>query len=227
MKQPENNIINIFTGYFGSGKTEIAINFALCLRNAAPKVCLVDLDIVNPYFRSREQRDMLLSAGVDVLASVEEYFNTDLPALSPAISGALQDKYGAAVLDVGGDETGARVLGRYNNLFTGDNYCLFFVINPYRPLTTDQAGIGKVLRAVEQTSRLRVTALISNPNLGCETHPADIINGHRTVLAASHQFNLPVSFLCVPEHLADAPELREVSEPIFPVRLYMLPPWLE
>lgn len=227
VRQLNNKTNNIFTGYFGSGKTEIAINFALSLRDSAKKVTLVDLDIVNPYFRSREQRDMLLVAGVKVLASVEEYFNTDLPALSPAISGVLQDKDGTVVIDVGGDETGARALGRYHNLLAADNYRLFFVINPYRPFTNDPAGICKVLREVEQASRLKVTDLVSNPNLGLETCPADIVSGHRTVLDASRQINLPVSFLCIPEHLAYASELQDISTPYFPVMLFMLPPWLE
>lgn len=218
--------INIFTGYFGSGKTEIAINYALISHRSEKKVVLIDLDIVNPYFRSREQKDMLIRSGVSVLASAEEYFDTDLPALSPAIYSALKDPESIAVLDVGG-EGGARVLGRYHNLLDVDLYNLFFVVNPYRPFTMEPAGIKKVLREVEQVSRLKVTALISNPALGRETTPADILAGHQTVLDVSRQINLPVAFLSIPENLIEAPELQGINEPVFSVRLFMLPPWME
>jgi hypothetical protein len=219
--------INIFTGYFGSGKTEIAVNFALFLHENEDRVTLVDLDIVNPYFRSREQREMLSAAGVSVLASAEDYFDTDLPALSPAIAGILKDDKGAVVLDVGGDEPGARALGRFNNLLVRGNYNLFFVVNPFRPFTRDPAGISIILQGVEHASRLKVTALVSNPNLGRETCPADIITGHRTVMDAARQHDLPVAFLCIPETLSMAPEFEGVVEPVFPIRLFMLPPWIE
>ncbi|MFZ5641134.1 MAG: hypothetical protein ACOY4Q_10670, partial [Bacillota bacterium] len=186
---------------------------------------LVDLDIVNPYFRSREQRQMLSAAGVNVLASVEDYFDTDLPALSPAITGALKDANGAVVLDVGGDETGARALGRFYNLLAHSKYNLFFVVNPFRPFAREPSGISKVLRGVEQTSRLKVSALISNPNLGRETCPEDIVTGHRTVMDASRQLDLPVAFLCIPETISMTPEIEGVAESVFPVKLFMLPPW--
>lgn len=225
--QPASKRINIFTGYFGSGKTEIAINFALELRKKAEKVSLVDIDIVNPYFRSREQRELLAPAGINVLASVEEYFNTDLPALSPAISGVLQDTGGFAVIDVGGDETGARALGRYHNLLPAGSYNLFFAVNPFRPFTRDVEGISKVLKEVEQASRLKVTALVSNPNLGPETGPTDILTGHRTIMEASGQINLPIAFLCIPINLAQSVEFKGIAEPVFPIKLFMLPPWVE
>ncbi len=219
--------ISIFTGYFGSGKTEIAINFALSRQKIANKVVLIDLDIVNPYFRSREQKVQLAAAGINVLASAEGYFNTDLPALAPAISGALQDPDGIAIVDVGGDQTGARALGRYHNLLPADVYTLYFVINPYRPMTRDVQGISKVLREVEQASRLRVTALVSNPNLGRETCPPDILSGHRTVMDTSRQLNLPVEFLCIPVNLVQSPALQNLKQTVLPIKFFMSPPWMD
>jgi len=217
----------IIIGAYGSGKSEYSIHLARSLKAQGLDVVLADLDVVNPYFRSREQRELLAPAGINVLASVEEYFNTDLPALSPAISGVLQDTGGFAVIDVGGDETGARALGRYHNLLPAGSYNLFFAVNPFRPFTRDVEGISKVLKEVEQASRLKVTALVSNPNLGPETGPTDILTGPRTIMEASGQINLPIAFLCIPINLAQSVEFKGIAEPVFPIKLFMLPPWVE
>ncbi len=217
---------HIFIGYYGSGKTELAINYATQLAGSSQPVALVDLDIVNLYFRSRETKDVLAAKGVEVIVSPGNLAQADLPALSPAILGVLQREGLKVVFDVGGDDAGATALGRFVRYIPEGSYNLFFVVNTYRPFTRTKAEIIKALRAIEAASRLKVTHLVSNSNLGGETDRECIVEGLSLVKEVAGELGLPVAFAGVPESLASQMEAELGNVPLMPLQLYMVPHWL-
>lgn len=217
--------ISIFTGCFGSGKTEIALNYAIKIHDSGKKVTVVDLDIINPYFRTRVVREYLEGKGITVVSPRGKLADADVPALSPAIYGVLQGHGGYGVIDVGGDDIGATALGRFKNYLPAGAFNLFLVVNTCRPFTGDVDGIIAVLRSIEKTSRLQVTALVSNTNLGPETDVAAVLEGHRIITGAARQLDLPVAFIGARRDLA--PSLGEVDVPVLPVDLFMKPPWYD
>lgn len=225
----------IFAGRFGSGKTEASVNFALQLAQGrvltptgwadAPPgfnshATLIDLDIVTPYFRSRELREILHPFRVQVVspAGVGQYL--DLPAISPEILGAIERSDGVTVVDVGGDPQGARALGQYSAAIASNAYTAYFMVNPYRFFTDTVEGVRRAVRDIERTSRIEMTALVSNPNLIDETTPEVILSGHERVLEAAEAVGLPVALLCVEARLVD--ELRPLAGdvPILPIQRF-------
>lgn len=225
MHFPSDKRITVFTGHYGSGKTEIAVNYTLQIESGVKEKAIVDLDFVNPYFRSREARGILEGHGVKVVASAEDCFDTDLPAFSREISGVLKNSDVKVIVDLGGDETGARAAGRFRNHIPDDGYEMFFVVNPFRPFTAKPEDISVVIKQVEAASRLRVTALVSNPNLLGETTLNDIITGHETVLNTSEYIGLPIQFLAVEASFGDLPELAKFNLPILKLHRLMTTPW--
>jgi len=217
--------INIFTGDYGSGKTEISINYALELAAKNDKVKLVDLDIVNPYFRSREAKEPLMEADVEVVAPAGKLVQADLPALPPQILGAIQDKNSKLIFDVGGEENGTIALGRFRQYLDEVETNVNFVINPNRPFTGDSAGVKEVINKIEKASRLKVDYLISNPNLGRETKVNDIIEGHKQLEEISEELGIPIKFLVISQEMIDRVNLEEFSVPVFTLKLFMKAPW--
>ena len=144
--------IAIIVGDYGSGKTEVAINLALERKQAGVDVRVADLDLVNPYFRTREARHQLQSRGVDLILPPAAYLNADLPILSPAIAGLLRRPGPLTILDVGGDDVGAVVLGALADALSGQPVQMLQVVNPLRPQTTTVAGCLKVKAAIEASS---------------------------------------------------------------------------
>ncbi|MTI79390.1 MAG: hypothetical protein FH758_00700 [Firmicutes bacterium] len=216
--------VTIFTGNLGSGKTEIAINYALNLRKQHQKVYLVDLDIINPYFRTRLARESLEDAGLNVVCPAAEMANADVPALSPAIRGAMQVENGFCVCDVGGDDVGAIALGRFKPFLPSQRYNFYFVVNACRPLTGTVEGIEKMFRSVEDTSRLQASALVNNTNLGAETDADVVIEGLEVVKQAAEKLNLPVAFTTARQEIV--PKLKDKGlSNVLPLDFYMLPPW--
>lgn len=219
--------ITLFTGNLGSGKTELAINYALWLKERYQQVGIVDLDIVNPYFRTRIMRDYLEQKGLRVVCPSRELAGADVPALSPSILGVLEDDRIKGVFDVGGDEIGATALGRFKPYLPEGSYHMLFVANACRPFTGTADGIIKMLRSVEKASRLRVTAIVSNTNLGMATDPDIIQSGHAVIKEVAQRLNLPLAFLAAECNLVQEMSLRFSELPVFPVKLHMLPPWMK
>ncbi len=191
--------IYIITGHYGSGKTEFSVNFALSLKKQHEKVMLVDLDIVNPYFRSHDAKALLEQNGVSVLAPAYAGTNVDIPVLPPEIMRIFEEKDTQIVLDVGGDDDGAIALGRYKQFFDKTDYEMYLVVNTRRPLTQTKEEILEMKENIEIASRLKITGLISDTNLADETTEDIVMEGVKTVSEVSKASGLPMVYVCVPE----------------------------
>lgn len=218
--------LNLFTGHFGSGKTEIAINYALKLKEQAgiEKVTLVDLDIVNPYFCSRDLTEELNARGIRVISQGKHLANAELMVVTPEVLSAFNQKDHTVIFDIGGDDMGATALGQYNRFFQEEDYEMFFVVNTLRPLTGDALAVKDHLQAIEQAARLKVTKLISNSNLSFETELDQILEGERITRAIGQDLGLPVAFTAVRRDLAEA-AAGAITGEILPIDIYMKPPW--
>ncbi|AEG61260.1 hypothetical protein [Desulforamulus ruminis] len=219
--------VTIFTANLGSGKTEISINFSRMLQQRGEKVSLVDLDIINPYFRTRLAKDNLASQGLKVVCPPGHLVNADVPALTPAIRGAMQSREGYCVCDVGGDEVGAIALGMFKPYLPEERYDLWFVVNTCRPFTRDFEGVVKMMQGIEKNSRLKVTGLISNTNLGRQTDTSVMLEGYHRVAAIGDRLGLPVVFLASRRDLAPEMEILLPGVPVLPLDFYMKTPWEE
>jgi len=218
----------IISGRFGSGKTEVALNYAVWLaaQDGDARPILVDLDIVTPYFRSREVVTEMESRGVDVVAPLELTRSIDVPAITPQILGAIEQTSRPVILDVGGDRQGARALGRYSAALQYRGYDMLFVANPYRPYTATAEAVVISVKEIEASSRLSVSSLVSNPNLMNLTEPDVIRKGHTVVEAAAHLLGLPISFMVVPGQLTACFDAEtEWGVPILPLKRYFVLPW--
>lgn len=196
--------VTVFTGHYGSGKTSLAVNWALRLSESGRAVTVADLDIVNPYFRTTDRRRELEARGVKLIASPFANSNLDLPALPAELYAAVEDREGYAVLDVGGDDRGAVALGRYVPFIQAEgDYEMLFVVNFCRPLTRTAFDALGVLREVEAACGLTATALVNNSNLGRETTADTILSTLERMRELSGLANLPVKMTAAGRELAE------------------------
>lgn len=167
--------ITLFAGHYGSGKTNIAVNYALGLKSRGYDVKIADLDIVNPYFRTKDSAEVLEKAGIELISPAFANTNVDLPALPQQIYSLVDRTDFYAVMDIGGDDRGAYALGRYApQILSEDNFEMIFVANFYRPLTTTPEDALEVMREIEAAAKMPFTAIVNNSNLGNETTLSDI-----------------------------------------------------
>jgi len=220
-----NKRIKIFVGSFGSGKTEIAINYSIYCRKSYSKVAIVDLDIVNPYFRTREARDALNFKGVEVVAPEGKLTYADIPLISPEIKGLIQNPDYYLILDVGGDDTGTVVLSNFNYFLKDLDYEMLLVVNSYRPFTQSVPQIKQMAQGIENTSRLKIHGIVSNPNLSGQTDEKIIKQGHTLIKQASQELNLPIKFICIDKRFSKKIRKENFVEPIFYVKRFMRLPW--
>ena len=212
--------VSLFCGHYGSGKTNLAVNWALRLRAEGLPAALADIDVVNPYFRSKDSEAELAAAGVRVVALPFANSSVDLPSLPSEVYGLVQRRDEYAVLDVGGDDRGVLALGRFAPYIAAENdYDMFFVVNFYRPLTRNAAGALEALREIEAATPLRFTAIINNSNLGEETTPADIENTFPEAQKLSALTGLPVAFTSASARLSG----QVKGENVFYIRLQKKP----
>lgn len=212
--------IYIITGHYGSGKTEFSVNFALSLLEKNEKVILVDLDIVNPYFRSNDARALLEEQGITVIAPAYAGTNVDIPVLPPEIMRIFEEEDAEIVIDVGGDDDGAIALGRYKQFFDKIKYEMYLVVNTRRPFTSTENEICEMKSSIEVASRLSVSGLISNSNIADETTAEIIKEGARITKEASKMLGLPLKYVCAQENLSDE-IIGEFKEKTFTITRYL------
>ena len=215
--------VSIITGHYGTGKTELAVNLAMALAAEGMPVMLADLDIVNPYFRSRERKPMLEAAGIRVICSSQACSDADVPALPAELLTILENRQVRGVLDIGGDAVGARVLARFQPKILQEDYQLICVLNANRPEVRNPKDAVSYLRSIEATTGLTCTGLVNNTHLCGETTEAEIRKGASLASEVSALTDIPV--LC---HVAEerfAPTLSDLREPVFPITIKMKKPW--
>lgn len=185
--------LTLFCGHYGSGKTNLAVNYALHLRSLGHPVSLADLDIVNPYFRSKDSTDVLEAAGVRVIALPFANSSVDLPSLPSSAYSLVQDRSRYAVLDIGGDDRGAYALGRFVPYIKEENdFDMLYVVNFYRPLTTTAEEAFGVLKEIEGACGLAFTGIVNNSNLGAETTVESIEASYEKVRKLCELTGLPL-----------------------------------
>lgn len=187
--------ITIFTGHFGSGKTEVAVNYAVKMALSGKKTAIVDMDIVNPFFRTVDARKDLEERGIRVIAPMYANTNVDVPSLPPEINSLFEDRSWNVVLDVGGDDLGARVLGRYNTQIVAEDYVHYFVINTRRPMTRNAEEISAMISEIQGSARLNVDKLVNNANLLGTSSPELLAEASVILKEVSERLSIPVGLV--------------------------------
>ena len=219
----------MLVGDYGSGKTEVAVNLALRLAADASdrgQVAIADLDLVNPYFRSREAVVPLQQAGLRVVMPRGGHQYADLPILLPEVKGLLQEHGTLSILDVGGDEVGSRVLAALAPAMDPSRHGLWFVVNANRPFTDTADGCLRAIRRIENTTGLRVTGLVSNTHLMEQTTAQMVLQGVALCHEVAAGLPAPLKLVAVMEQLADQLDIDALSDPLLIMRRVMVPPWL-
>ena len=220
----------LVTGNYGSGKTELSLALARRLRRETEgPVALVDLDIVNPYFRSAEHAQLLTAEGIDVLMPSFALSTVDIPALPAEIQAAFEPgRFARVVVDVGGDDVGATALGRYHPQIDRIRAStkMLYVVNPYRPLSGTEEDIEALFTLIESRARQRPDMLVNNGNLQRQTTAQDLIDAQAMLLRVGERLGLPVSMVAgYPKLYAQLPPAMQAH--FFPIEPLMLPEWLE
>ena len=217
----------ILVGSYGSGKTQLAINIAIDWqqRYKDDTIALIDLDVVNPYFRSREMAEELEARGIIMVLPQKDFVLYEAPALPAAISTKIKDKNFRTILDVGGDLAGSKVLGRYHQEFESTDSEAWMVINTYRPGTSSCGEIIQMIEDIEVASRIKIKGLINNTNLGLETTPEVIIEGYRIIEQVSKKTQLPIVMTTV--HSKYFKEVKKLlkDDMVFTMNRYLQTPW--
>ena len=209
--------IRLFIGHYGSGKSEVSINYVTKLREQVEgEVALADLDVVNVYFRSREKKDLMKDLGITPIDSSINTTTLDLPAVSAEIMRPLNDKSVNYVIDVGGDNVGGKVVGRFANQFNSNDYDMFYVVNANRE---------KTQTAKEATSKLKVTGLINNTHMLKETTVEDVLKGQYVAREVSKIRNIPIKYISCLESIVDKLP-KDLEGDILPMKLYLREEWM-
>lgn len=190
--------VTLFAGHYGSGKTNVAVNYSLLLKKAGHDVMIADLDIVNPYFRTKDSADELEKNGIKLISSEYAGSNVDLPALPSEIYSLVDIHDKCAVFDIGGDDRGATALGRYSDSIKAeDNYELLLVINRYRPLSKTPELAVEIMHEIEVAANMRFTGIVNDSNLGEETTPETVLESIPYAEEVSRLTGLPIRFTTV------------------------------
>ena len=208
--------VTLFAGHYGSGKTNIAVNYAEYLHNSGLDVVIADLDIVNPYFRTKDSTGRLENSGIRIISPEYANSNVDLPALPSELYGVVENHSSHAVLDIGGDDRGAYALGRFTPYILEENdYEMIFVANFCRPLTQTPEEALEVMREIEAAGGIGFTAIVNNTNLGRETTPEVIYNSAEKAKRLSELSEIPVLFTSAEDRIAAELDIPDV----FPMKL--------
>ncbi len=219
--------IRVIIGHYGSGKTEFSVNYAIALADQTPrKVALADLDVVNPYFRSRERFATLEAQGIIVYSSqLGNNVNFDLPSLDAGVLAPLQDDGYDLIMDVGGDATGARVLAQYRQYLKPGDCDVFAVVNASRPETADSAGIVRHLRAIEDEIGIAISGVVNNTHLLWQTTVEDVLKGQEIIKRAARQLAIPIAYVAAKQDVAERLP-HQMEGVIMPIAMYMRDSWM-
>ena len=213
--------ITLFAGHYGSGKTNIALNYARMLKRSGEKVVIADLDIVNPYFRTKDSAAALQAEGIDLVVSDFANSNVDFPAMPKEIYGLVAERGQKIVMDIGGDDRGALALGRYvPDIRAEDDYEMLAVVNAARPLTQTAADAVEVLREIEAACQLPFTGIVNNTNLGQQTTAATVLESVPYANEVAALMGVPVRFTCATAAIAR--ELEGKIENLLPLEIQKL-----
>jgi rhodanese-related sulfurtransferase len=217
----------IIVGNYGSGKTEVTINLAADQQAKGTRVRVADLDLVNPYFRTREARRALTDLGIEVILPPEGWLQADLPILSPQVAGLIRNPGELAILDAGGDAVGATVLAALADALHAGNSPLQMlqVINPFRPNTDTVARCQSMRRSIEAASRLKVTGWIGNAHMMDETTADHIDQGYRLMLSLAETSGLPLICMTAADSLVEQVLSMPIDCPLLTIRRQLVPPW--
>lgn len=213
--------ITLFAGHYGSGKTNIALNYARMLKRSGEKVVIADLDIVNPYFRTKDSAAALQAEGIDLVVSDFANSNVDFPAMPKEIYGLVAERGQKIVMDIGGDDRGALALGRYvPDIRAEDDYEMLAVVNAARPLTQTAADAVEVLREIEAACQLPFTGIVNNTNLGQQTIATTVLESVPYANEVAALMGVPVRFTCATAAIAR--ELEGKIENLLPLEIQKL-----
>lgn len=219
--------IVVIAGNYGSGKTEIAVNLALNKKKAGLNVSIADLDLVNPYFRTREAIEPLEKAGVNIVLPDKKYHNADLPILSPSVANMIKSDCDLGILDAGGDDVGVTVLAALQESLSQKKVSMIQVINPHRPFTQTVEGCIRIKEEIEHSSKLKVTSIAGNANLIDETTPEVIYNGYELLQEVSEKTGLKIEFITATTDILPQLDLSKFICPILPIHRGLVPPWIK
>lgn len=223
--RPDVTGIVVIAGNYGSGKTETAINLAAAARKTGMDVNIADLDLVNPYFRTREAREPLEALGVKVILPERQYMHADLPILAPAVAGMIRQPADLTILDAGGDDVGVTVLAALESVLKEKEVQMFQVINLFRPFTETLEGCLRIKSEIEASSKLNVTGLVSNANLIDETGAGHIYAGLDLVRSVSDKTGLNIEFITASSEVLPTLDPGKVPCPVLEIDRKLLPPW--
>jgi RecA/RadA recombinase len=202
--------ITLVTGYFSSGKTELAVNLALYLKKRGKQAAIADLDVINPYFRTREIHQRFTAEGIPLIAPQGDWANTDLPVVSGEIYKYLSNPAYHLILDIGGDHRGAAATAQYAALLKPQQPEVLFVVNANRPFVNNVEKLSEIAYKIEQTLGMKITGLVNNTHLGLDTAWRDIEKGYEMTNSCAIQWGVPFRFSCVvPEFIETARKQRK------------------
>ncbi|MDE5582893.1 MAG: cobalamin biosynthesis protein CobQ [Ruminococcus sp.] len=214
--------ITIITGHYGSGKTNLAVNLAIRASGEGKTVAVVDLDIVNPYFRTADFRGLFEENNIELIAPDFANSNLDIPSVQFDVEQLAKNRE-CLIIDVGGDDAGAFALGRYAEALKsyGDDVAMYYVVNQRRYLTESPEQAISLMYEIESASRMKHTAIVNNTNLGCETTAEIVDSSAEFASEISVRTGLPVEFTAYPQECAELSD----NPDIFPVKVYVKPLW--
>jgi hypothetical protein len=217
--------ITIITGHFGSGKTEVSINLAIEAKEVQEKVAIADLDIVNPYYRARDARDIFKEHGIELIAPAEKLASSDLPIVSGEIFRVIYDPSYKVIVDAGGDKDGATALGQFYNDWAEMKPEVLFVLNANRPYVSTLGGAIETLVNIEKASRLKVTGIINNSNAGHETTLADVQKGFELSSELSKELGIPLLNTRILPHMKSEADSFSPEHHVKVISRYLKLPW--
>ena len=215
----------VIVGNFGCGKTEVSVNLAVYNKRSGIQVRIGDLDLVNPYFRTREAKQALSNLGIEVILPPNQFLQADLPILTPEIYGMIQSPGELSILDVGGDRVGATVLSALAHAFANQDAKMYQVVNPFRPFSNTIDGCLSIREQIEEASRLTICGIIGNANLIDETTPDIIDEGYSFVQKLSREGGMPLKWITAPIELMSDIKNKRFDCPVLPIERQLVPPW--